>query len=104
MGNLSFYRVAGTVFAIVALAHLYRAVQALPIQIGSLAVPQWVSWIGVLDWRRRRGCARRRGVSITRLTARDLAWRYPRGATLGPQRSIGNGRRSLIQSVSQFRW
>lgn len=47
MHNLSFNRVAGTVFAIVALAHLYRAVQALPIQIGSMAVPQWVSWLGV---------------------------------------------------------
>lgn len=39
MGKHSFNRSAGTVFAIV---HLYCAIQALPIQIGSMMVPQWV--------------------------------------------------------------
>ena len=44
---MTFHRVAGTVFAVVALAHLYRAVLSIPVQIGSTAVPDAVSWLAV---------------------------------------------------------
>jgi len=46
MGNSSFNRVAGLVFAVVALGHAYRAVQAIPVLVGSMAVPVWASWLG----------------------------------------------------------
>lgn len=45
---MSFSRVAAVVFALVALGHFYRAFAGLPIQIGSLAVPVWISWAGAL--------------------------------------------------------
>lgn len=35
-------------FAILALAHLIRVALALPIQIGAMPVPLWVSWIGLI--------------------------------------------------------
>lgn len=47
MGNSSFNRVAGLVFAVVALAHAWRAVQAIPVLLGSTAVPVWISWVAV---------------------------------------------------------
>jgi hypothetical protein len=48
MNALTFSRIAGTVFVLVALAHLYRAIAGAPIQLGSLALPLWVSWGVVL--------------------------------------------------------
>ena len=45
---MSFHRVAGSVFAVVALAHACRAFQQLPLQLGSTAIPVWASWIGAL--------------------------------------------------------
>ena len=48
MGNSSFGRVAGAVFAVVALVHAYRAVQAIPIMVGAMAVPLWASWLGAV--------------------------------------------------------
>jgi hypothetical protein len=44
----AFRRVAATLFAIVALAHVARLVWALPITVGSVAVPQSVSWAGLV--------------------------------------------------------
>ena len=44
---MRFHRVAGFVFAVVALVHLYRAVQSLPVQVGSTSMPEWVSWLAV---------------------------------------------------------
>lgn len=43
---MRFSRVAGSVFALVALAHLVRAAQQIPIQVGATAVPVWASWLG----------------------------------------------------------
>lgn len=48
MSAVTFSRVAGTVFVLVALVHLYRLVSDFPIQVGSLAVPHGASWVGVL--------------------------------------------------------
>ena len=45
---MRFSRVAGTVFAVVALAHAYRAFQHMPLQFGSIAVPEWASYVGAL--------------------------------------------------------
>jgi hypothetical protein len=36
--------VSATVFAVVALAHAYRAVMAIPAEVGGAAVPVWASW------------------------------------------------------------
>lgn len=46
--NVSFSRVAATVFAVLALAHAYRVMQPFPIQLGSTSVPQWVSLVAVV--------------------------------------------------------
>ena len=45
--NRSFNRVAATVFAVLALAHLYRVIRPFPIQLGATSVPQWVSMAAV---------------------------------------------------------
>ena len=45
---MTFNRVAGLVFAVVALAHAYRAALSLPLQVGSSAIPVWASWAGAL--------------------------------------------------------
>ena len=47
MTRSAFPRVAALFFALGALAHAYRAVQAIPIQFGSTAIPIWVSWMVV---------------------------------------------------------
>ena len=48
MSALSFSKVAAFIFALVAAAHLARAVYALPVQIGAVSVPVWASWLGFL--------------------------------------------------------
>lgn len=47
-GERMFHRVAGTVFGIVALAHLLRLVFKLPINILSWNVPYWISGMGAV--------------------------------------------------------
>ena len=47
MSAVVFSRIAGTIFVVVALAHLYRLILHAPIQLGSLSVPQWASWLAV---------------------------------------------------------
>ena len=44
---MRFNRVAASVFALVAVGHAYRAIQQIPFQFGSVAVPEWASWLGV---------------------------------------------------------
>ncbi len=48
MKRLSFGRVAGAFFILVAVAHIYRLFVDFPIQIGTFSVPHEASWIGVL--------------------------------------------------------
>jgi hypothetical protein len=45
MSSVAYARVSGTIFALVALAHLYRAAAALPAQAGSFVIPVWWSWV-----------------------------------------------------------
>jgi len=40
--------VSGVIFGFVSLAHVARALTATPIQIGSAAIPLWVSWVGAI--------------------------------------------------------
>jgi hypothetical protein len=40
--------VSGTLFSLVALAHLLRIANGLAVQIGSYAVPMGTSWIGLI--------------------------------------------------------
>lgn len=46
--NRTYLFVTATVFAIVAAAHLVRAIAGWPVEIGGLAVPVAVSWVGTL--------------------------------------------------------
>jgi hypothetical protein len=45
MRATSYARLAATVFAIVALLQLLRALAAWPILLGDTAVPVWASWV-----------------------------------------------------------
>jgi hypothetical protein len=40
--------ISGTVFAVVALAHLTRAIEGWPITIGPWSVPLNLSWLGAI--------------------------------------------------------
>jgi hypothetical protein len=48
MNSKSFFLIAGTVFGIVAIAHLLRIVMSLPVTIGEWGVPIWASWAAVI--------------------------------------------------------
>jgi hypothetical protein len=58
--------VSGVVFAVVAVAHAWRAAQAWAVQIGAWSIPVWPSWVVALAaavlslWAFRRANARRR--------------------------------------------
>lgn len=43
-----FSQLAAVIFAIVALAHLLRALAGLDIVIGAESIPVWVSWVGAV--------------------------------------------------------
>lgn len=47
MNAVTFSRLAAIIFLTVASAHLYRAITHASIQLGSLPVPLWVSWLVV---------------------------------------------------------
>lgn len=44
----TYLNIAGTVFALVAIAHLFRLFTGAPIVIGGWEAPLWLSWIGTL--------------------------------------------------------
>jgi len=43
-----FTTIAAIIFAIMALAHLFRLIHPFPVVIGGCSLPQWLSIIGVL--------------------------------------------------------
>jgi len=45
---LTYCRIAGALFVLIALVHAYRLVAPFPVQIGSLSVPQSASWVGAV--------------------------------------------------------
>jgi uncharacterized membrane protein len=58
-----FTRIAAIIFAIIALAHLYRLFTHFQVIVGSHTLPMWVSYIGVivgvvLAWQLWRECKR----------------------------------------------
>jgi uncharacterized integral membrane protein len=46
MDTRTYLRVSATVFGIVCVAHVVRAVQGWPLTAGPVDVPLWVSWLG----------------------------------------------------------
>ena len=48
MGLKDYCIISGTLFSLVALAHLFRIVFGLPIQIDEYDVPMLVSWVGLI--------------------------------------------------------
>jgi len=48
MNAVAFSRLAGTLFVLVALVHLYRVIADFPIQLGTLSVPHAASWVAVV--------------------------------------------------------
>ena len=48
MNRSGYQTVSGLVFGLVAVLQLVRAVRQLPVQVGSMAIPVWASWIAVL--------------------------------------------------------
>lgn len=42
------HRITGTVFAIIALLHLFRVIYQVPVQAGMWMAPMWLSWIVVI--------------------------------------------------------
>jgi hypothetical protein len=48
MNPSAFRRVAAIVFGIIALAHATRLAIALPVQVGTVSVPVWASWVALL--------------------------------------------------------
>lgn len=43
-----YFVVSGVLFGVMAMAQLYRAVTHLPVQIGGVEIPVWISWVAVL--------------------------------------------------------
>jgi hypothetical protein len=55
MDPISYARLAGVIFAIVAVLQLVRALAGWPVTIAGTAIPVWASWVafviaGVLAW------------------------------------------------------
>ena len=44
----NFAMLAAAIFAIVALAHIARLFYDWPVTIGTLSIPMWASWVGVV--------------------------------------------------------
>ena len=48
MGHKEYCVISGTLFALVALAHLLRIVYGMSVQVDEYVVPMLVSWIGFI--------------------------------------------------------
>ncbi len=48
MGHKEYCIVSGTLFALVALAHLLRIVYGMSVKVDEFAVPMLVSWVGLI--------------------------------------------------------
>jgi hypothetical protein len=85
MNQSTYMKVAGTIFLVVAVLHLYRAVSSLPIVIGDFSVPVVASWIGVViaGFLAYRGFLKNKGI-----------------VHLIPKRSVNIGKMLLISAGS----
>ena len=48
MNQKTYMRLTATLFLVVAIMHLLRIIFGWSVEIGSLSIPFWVSWLGVL--------------------------------------------------------
>lgn len=48
MNAVTFSRLAGSIFLLIALLHVYRLFSYFPILVGSFSVPQGASWAGLV--------------------------------------------------------
>ena len=48
MNQKTYVTLTATLFLVVALMHLLRIIFGWQVEIGSLSIPFWVSWLGVL--------------------------------------------------------
>ena len=48
MSQKTFLSISGTIFGIIAVLHLMRAIYGWPAQIGTFVVPTWLSWVSLL--------------------------------------------------------
>jgi hypothetical protein len=46
MREQKYLLISATIFALVALLHLFRLVTNLPVQFGAVTFPMWGSWLG----------------------------------------------------------
>jgi hypothetical protein len=46
MSSKAYFVVSGTIFGLVAAAHLVRVVYQVPVHVGDWAFPMWASWGG----------------------------------------------------------
>ncbi len=44
----NFFVVIGIIMTIVSVMHAFRLLAGWPVEIGSLAIPYWISWVGVI--------------------------------------------------------
>ena len=48
MNPSTYMKLTGTIFLIIALVHLLRAILGWPVMVGSMMVPVWASWVAFL--------------------------------------------------------
>lgn len=48
MDKKTFFSVAGAIFLLVALVHLWRIIQGWAVFVGGYAFPVWASWVAVV--------------------------------------------------------
>ena len=48
MSNRQYLVVSATIFTLVCIAHVFRAIGGAPVQVGEYAMPMYVSWIAAV--------------------------------------------------------
>jgi hypothetical protein len=48
MHRSGYQTVSGLLFGLIAVLQLLRAVRQVPVQVGSMAIPVWASWVAVI--------------------------------------------------------
>ena len=48
MTSKAYFAISATIFGLVALAHLFRVIYRVPVQVGEWAFPMWLSWCGLV--------------------------------------------------------
>jgi len=48
MPSSAYQKVSGSVFALVAIVHAVRAMQQIPVTVGTAEFPVWLSWAAVV--------------------------------------------------------